>query len=178
LPDSPTIARSRGLPPPRIVVADDDIDIRELIAIMLRSRGFDVVVAPDGDAALAAILSDGADGLVSDFQMPGLDGLTLCRVLRGLGPYIALPIVMFTGIGVADPRLLPLRDMNELRILHKPMGLREIGPALTDMIPTTVSGFGVGIRADVGAPGMSAATISPAFPFPGVAANVTTLVTS
>jgi len=159
-------------------VADDDVDLRELIAIMLRSRGFDVVVAPDGEAALAVILSDGADGLVSDFQMPGLDGLTLCRVLRGLGAYMALPIVMFTGIGVADPRLLPLRDMNEVRILHKPMGLREIGPALTEMIPTAVNGCGVAMLADVGAPGMSAATMSPAFNFRTVAANVTSLVTS
>jgi DNA-binding response OmpR family regulator len=160
------------------VVADDDIDLRELIAIMLRSRGFDVVVAPDGDAALAAILSGGADGLVSDFQMPGLDGLTLCRLLRGLGAYIALPIVMFTGIGVADPRLLPLRDINELRILHKPMGLREIAPTLIEMIPAAVNRFGMGMHADVGAPAVSAATISRAFTFPGVAANVTTLVTS
>lgn len=177
MPHSPTITPSREAPPPRIVVADDDVDLRELIAIMLRRRGFDVVVASDGDAALALILSDGADGVVSDFQMPGLDGLSLCRVLRGLGAYIALPIVMFTGIGVADPRLLPLRDMNELRILHKPMGLREIAPTLIEMIPTAVHGFGVGMLADVGAPGMSAA-ISSAFTFPGVAANVTTLVTS
>jgi CheY-like chemotaxis protein len=114
---SPTITCSREAPPPRIVVADDDAELRELIAIMLRRRGFEVVLASDGAAALAVILSDGADGLVSDLQMPGLDGLTLCRVLRGLG-------------------------------------------------------------AGVGAPGMSAATIWPAFTFPGVAANVTTLVTS
>lgn len=175
---SPTITRSREAPPPRIVVADDDVDLRELIAIMLRRRGFDVVVVSDGEAALAVILSDGADGLVSDFQMPGLDGLTLCRVLRGLGAYTVLPIVMFTGMEVADPRLLPLRGINELRILHKPLGLREIAPTLVEMIPTAVNGFGVGITADVGAPGMSATTISPAFTFPRVAANVTTLVTS
>lgn len=168
MPDNPTIALSRGAPPPRIVVADDSVDIRELIAIMLRSRGFDVVVAPDGGAALAAILSDGADGLVSDFQMPGLDGLELCRVLRGLRAYTALPIVMFTGVGVADPRLLPLRDMNELRILYKPMGLREIGPALIEMMPPSIPGFGEGMRPCEGVPGMSAA----------IAATVTTAVTS
>jgi len=83
MPVTPTISSSRGELPPRVVVADDDMDLRELIALMLRSRGFDVVVASNGDAALAAILSDGADGLVSDFQMPGLNGLTLSRVLRG-----------------------------------------------------------------------------------------------
>lgn len=131
------------------MVADDDIDIRELIALMLRSRGFEVVVASDGDAALAAILSDGADGLVSDVQMPGLDGLTLCRVLRGLRAYTALPIVMFTDVGKEDPRLLPLRQMNELCILHKPMGLSAIVPALIEMIPTSLPNVGAGMHARV-----------------------------
>jgi CheY-like chemotaxis protein len=132
------------------VVADNDTDIRELIALILRSRGFDVVVASDGEAALAAILSDGADGLVSDFQMPGLDGLTLCRVLRGLRAYTALPIVMFTAVA-EDPRLHPLREMNELCILHKPMGLRAIVPALVEMIPTSLPSVGAGMHARVGA---------------------------
>jgi DNA-binding response OmpR family regulator len=118
-----------------------------LVALTLRSRGFDVVVAPDGDAALAAILSDGADGLVSDFQMPGLDGLTLCRVLRSLRAYAALPVVIFTGLEDRDPRLVPLRDIGELRILHKPTGLREIAPALIEMIPTNLTGMGMCTRA-------------------------------
>jgi DNA-binding response OmpR family regulator len=147
MPDNPTISRNRAAPPPRIVVADDSFELCGLIALMLRSRGFDVVVASNGDAALAAILSDGADGLVSDFQMPGLDGLTLCRVLRGLRAYVALPIVIFTGLQDRDPRLVPLRDIGELRILHKPMGLREIAPALIEMIPTNGSGTRMRARA-------------------------------
>jgi DNA-binding response OmpR family regulator len=147
MPDNPTISRSRGAPPPRIVVADDSFELCGLVALMLRCRGFDVVVASDGDAGLAAILSDGADGLVSDFQMPGLDGLTLCRVLRGLRAYAALPIVIFTGLEDRDPRLVPLRDIGDLRILHKPMGLREIAPALIEMIPTNVTGIGMRTRA-------------------------------
>jgi CheY-like chemotaxis protein len=76
--------------------------------------------------------------------MPGLDGLTLCRVLRGLRAYAFLPIVVFTGVAENDPCLVPLRDMNEVRILYKPMGLREIVPALFEMMPATMTGFGVG----------------------------------
>jgi CheY-like chemotaxis protein len=116
--------------------------MRELIALMLRSCGFDVVVASDGDAALAAIPSDGADGLVSDLQMPGVDGLMLCRVLRGLRSYATLPIVLFTGVAEADPCLLRLREINEPRILHKPKALRGIAPAFMEMIPTTATGSG------------------------------------
>ncbi len=145
MPD--TLKMPRGGGAPRIVAADDSVAMRQLIALMLRSCGFDVVVASDGDAALTAILSDGADGLVSDLQMRGLDGLMLCRVLRGLRAYAALPIVLFTGVAEADPCLLPLRDINELRILHKPMGLREIAPALVEMIPTTATGSGAELNA-------------------------------
>lgn len=68
-------------------------------------------------------------------------------MLRGLRAYTALPIVIFTGVGDGKPRLLLLPDINEPRILHQPMGLREIAPALIDMIPTAVTGFGVGMKA-------------------------------
>jgi CheY-like chemotaxis protein len=155
MPETGTIFSSRGVPPPRIVVADDDADLRDLIALMLRSRGFDIVAASNGDTALAAILVDGADGLVSDLQMPGIDGLTLCRVLRGVRDYALLPIVVFTGVAENDPCLLPLRDIHEVRILHKPMGLREIAPALLEMIPATIAGFGVG-KARASVPATSA----------------------
>jgi CheY-like chemotaxis protein len=142
-----TLKMARGGGAPRIVAADDNVALRDVIALTLRSRGFDVVVASDGEAALAAILSDGADGLISDVQMPGLDGLTLCRVLRGLRAYAALPIVVFTGVAAADPCLRPLRDISELRILHKPQGLREIALAFMEMIPTTATGFGMDLHA-------------------------------
>ena len=145
MPD--TLKMCRGGGAPCIVAADDRVAMRDLVAPMLRNRGFDVVVASDGDAALAVILADGADGLVSDLQMPGLDGLMLCRVLQGLRAYAALPIVLFTGVAEADPRLLPLRHINELRVLHKPMGLREIAPAFMEMIPTTATGSGAELDA-------------------------------
>lgn len=102
MPETATIS-SRGAPPPRIVVADDHVDTRELIATVLSSGGFDVVAAPSGDAALSVILSDGADGLVGDFQMPGLDGVTLCRLLRGLRTDAALIPRTLIGFRVGMP---------------------------------------------------------------------------
>lgn len=121
---------------PRIVVADDNIDMGGLIGLLLRSRGFDVAVLPNGEAALDAILSDGADGLVCDFHMDGLNGLMLCRVLRSLRASMMLPIVVFTGADRNDGCLLPLRQMNDVRILHKPLGFGDIAPVLMEMIPT------------------------------------------
>jgi two-component system response regulator MprA len=119
---------------PRIVVAEDNEALRDLIALVLEHRGFDVVATSDGEAALASILAEGANGLVSDLTMPRLDGLALCRVLRALRAYTALPIVVFTGVDRDDPRLRPLHNMNELQILAKPMGLQGIAPALHRML--------------------------------------------
>jgi DNA-binding response OmpR family regulator len=117
-------------------VVDDDIDMRELIALTLRHRGFDVVAVGDGTAAMATIVSDGVDALVTDLQMPGYDGVTLCRSLRALRISPALPIVVFTGVGRNDARLDALRDLSDIRVLHKPMGLGQIAPTLIEMIPT------------------------------------------
>jgi DNA-binding response OmpR family regulator len=124
-------------------VVDDDIDMRELIALTLRHRGFDVVAVADGTAAMATIVSEGADALVTDLQMPGYDGLTLCRSLRALRASPALPIVVFTGVGKNDARLEVLCHMNDIRVLHKPKGLGQIAHALMELTPTTATGFGI-----------------------------------
>jgi len=71
----------------------------------------------------------------------------LCRVLRALRASAALPIVVFTGVGENDVRLAALRDINDIRVLHKPMGLGEIARTLMEMIPTTASGFGAATNA-------------------------------
>jgi CheY-like chemotaxis protein len=126
-----------GVSPARVVVVDDGVEARNVVALLLQHDGFDVVTAADGDAALATILSDGADAIVSDLQMPGLDGLTLCRVLRSWRASQAIPIVVFTGAPREDPRLAALRELSGVTVLHKPMGLREISPVLSSMLATT-----------------------------------------
>lgn len=130
-----------GIPnPPRVVVAEDSKPLRHLVTLLLRTHGFDVAAVRDGKAALEAIRSDGADCLVSDLYMPGLDGLTLTRMLRSLRAYVALPIVVFTAAAPDDPRVQPLHDLPAVRVLHKPTDLQAIAPALVEMIASTANG--------------------------------------
>jgi DNA-binding response OmpR family regulator len=71
--------------PPRVIVADDDPDLRQLVAFALRVRGFDVVQAADGAEALATLGlgPTGADDIVvADVRMPELSGLELLSALR------------------------------------------------------------------------------------------------
>jgi DNA-binding response OmpR family regulator len=79
----------------RVLVVDDDRAIRESLARALQLDGYDVQMAPDGAAALAAIRAARPDVAIVDVMMPNIDGLTLCRVLRAEKD--RLPILMLTA---------------------------------------------------------------------------------
>jgi sigma-B regulation protein RsbU (phosphoserine phosphatase) len=66
----------------RVLVADDSEPVRLLLAAMLESLGYEVIEAQDGNEAYRSALAGRIHMVVSDWQMPGLDGLALCRKLR------------------------------------------------------------------------------------------------
>ena len=66
----------------RIVVCDDESHIRRAISMKLTKGGFAVEAAPDGQAAWEAVCRETPAMVVTDYQMPRMDGLTLCRQLR------------------------------------------------------------------------------------------------
>ena len=81
----------------RIVVADDDGDIRRLMGFTLRRRGHEVVEAAAGDAALALIRSQPPDLVVLDVQMPGLTGLEVLQALGGDAATRAMPVLLVSA---------------------------------------------------------------------------------
>lgn len=86
---------------PSVLVVDDDAPVRRMLERTLGAEGYDVHVAPDGGAALAAVERAVPDLLVLDVAMPGLDGLAVARRLRG--KRLSTPILLLTARdGVAD----------------------------------------------------------------------------
>lgn len=80
-----------------VVVADDDVDIANLIAFTLRSDGLEVAVVLEGEAAIDLCKEEDVDLLVLDLMMPGTDGMEVCRQLR-LDPRTKdLPVLMMTA---------------------------------------------------------------------------------
>lgn len=80
------------------LVIDDDSRLRQVLARLLRVGGFATVdEAADGEEALAALKNRKADLIVTDFQMPRMDGLALVKHLRGSGDQT--PIIMISGHG-------------------------------------------------------------------------------
>ncbi|MBS2533904.1 response regulator transcription factor [Catenulispora sp. NF23] len=107
----------------RILVVDDDPEVREAVCEAMRVEGHEVAGAADGVRALAAVSAWSPDALVLDVLMPGLDGLAVCRRLRALGDRV--PILVLTARGSVSDRVDGL-DAGADDYLAKPFALREL----------------------------------------------------
>lgn len=81
----------------RIVVADDDADIRELVEFKLTALGHEIVAVPDGAAAVEACQAQRPDLAVLDVMMPGVSGLDAIRVIRADPMLSDLPVILLTA---------------------------------------------------------------------------------
>jgi CheY-like chemotaxis protein len=89
----------------RIVLAEDEPDIRMVAARILRNAGHTVTEAPDGAAALEAVLADSTHIVISDIDMPVMTGIQLCQALRAHAETRNVPVVLVSGSLVpGDPR--------------------------------------------------------------------------
>lgn len=81
----------------RILVVDDDVAIRSLLADLLDLEGYHVETAADGDQALRAITTQPFDCILLDIMMPGLDGHAVLQRIRQSAFGVELPVVMLTA---------------------------------------------------------------------------------
>jgi len=106
----------------RILIVDDDSEIRSLLADYLEINGFQTFLAADGDAMWRALNQEAVDLIVLDLSLPGEDGLQLCRKLRVKSE---IPVVMLTARGEPLDRILGL-EMGADDYLAKPFEPREL----------------------------------------------------
>ena len=85
----------------RIVVADDEADIRRLVVFTLRRRGYTILEASAGDSALELIRQEKPDLAVLDVMMPGLSGLEVAQALKSDAATASIPIIVLSAKGQA-----------------------------------------------------------------------------
>lgn len=108
----------------KILVIDDEENIRELIKFNLETAGYKVELAADGQQGLDK-LNHSIDLVVLDLMLPIIDGLSVCRTIRGNEDYQQLPIIMLTAKGGEVDRILGL-EMGADDYLTKPFSPREL----------------------------------------------------
>ncbi|MDR7324806.1 MULTISPECIES: response regulator transcription factor [Catenuloplanes] len=102
----------------RVLVADDDANVRQLLSMTLRAAGFEVVTAPDGARAVRAAATTHPDVVVLDMAMPGRSGFDVADEMRASDPP---PAVLFL---TARPD--PDQRLGEAAFLAKPFALADL----------------------------------------------------
>lgn len=110
---------------PRILVVEDDPDIRMILRAVLQREGYAVLTAADGEEGLRAVEAFVPDLILLDVMMPKMDGRQLCRTVKGNLRTSQIPIIMLTAMGEADDKILGL-DLGANDYITKPYEQREL----------------------------------------------------
>lgn len=117
----------------RILFVDDEPSIRKVVAAQLARDGHDVVLAEDGDAAVAALTASPVDLVLTDLRMPGLDGMGLLRWIETTQP--RLPVVVLTAHGTVDVAVEAMRH-GAFDFLSKPFDQDELRAVVAKALST------------------------------------------
>ncbi len=131
----------------RVLIADDDAVVRDVVRRYLERDGLEVRVAGDGNEALRVLGTERIDVAVLDVMMPGPNGLSLCRTLRQGGDY-TVPVILLTALSEEDDRIAGLESGAD-DYLTKPFSPRELAlrvrsvlrraPAPSSALPLEIS---------------------------------------
>lgn len=110
----------------KVLVAEDETDLRKMMKILLEIHGFDVIEAADGFEAVEKAVDEAPDLILMDMAMPVMGGLDSTRTIRRHQQLDEIPIVAVTAYGdFYDQRA---RDAGCTDVLHKPLDFGQLKP--------------------------------------------------
>ena len=116
-----------------ILVADDESHILNVVSLKLRNAGFKVLTARDGQEALEMAQQQHPDLLITDYHMPQLSGLELCRRLKQDASLPQIPVIMLTARGYhLEPQ--DTEQSGSLRMLSKPFSPRQLLATVNEVL--------------------------------------------
>jgi DNA-binding response OmpR family regulator len=110
---------------PHVLIVEDDVHIRDLIALHLGLEGLQTSAVGDGRQALDRVTTEAFDLVLLDLMLPGIDGISICRALRRSGPNQDAPVLMLTARRAESDKVLGLESGAD-DYLAKPFGVREL----------------------------------------------------
>jgi DNA-binding response OmpR family regulator len=109
----------------RVLVVDDDEDSRRLLAHLLERKGYAVVLADGGPAALATLEKEDVDVVVLDVMMPIMDGFAVCRELKKSPGTASVPVILLTARDDMETRATGMK-LGVSDFLAKPVNKEEL----------------------------------------------------
>lgn len=119
-----------------VLIADDEMHILRAAEFKLKRSGFEVTCVDDGQAAWEAIEVRMPDILITDFHMPRMDGLALCRKVRETPSTAELPIIMLTAKGFDLSGDDGTAELNIAAVLAKPFSPRGLVQCIQEVLET------------------------------------------
>lgn len=119
---------------PRILIVDDEAEIRSLMKEILEGNGYEVDEAPDGNEAVRSMAAARADLVITDMLMPDKEGLETMREIRSSHPDVK--IIAISGGGLIGPEsyLTLAKSLGADRTFTKPFDLHEVLGAIEELI--------------------------------------------
>lgn len=134
--------------PYRVLVVDDEAHILQVLSLKLRNAGYAVATAVDGEEAYEYALKEAPDVIITDFQMPYMTGLELCRALAGNPATAGIPVIMLTARGHAlDQEDLALGNIKD--VLSKPFSPRAVVDQIQRLLAGSAGKIGPQFRSEV-----------------------------
>lgn len=122
----------------KVLLCDDEIHILRAAELKVARAGYDVRIARDGQQAWEMILEDMPDVLVTDVQMPRLDGFQLSQRIRGNSDTKDLPVLMLTAKGFELEQQELMEKWGIIDIVAKPFSPRELVRRIDQIVDSTV----------------------------------------
>ena len=107
----------------KILVADEEKEIRSLLDDFLKIEGYEVVLAADGEQALELAETEDPQAIILDIKMPGLDGIEVCKRLKEKEQTRFIPVIIITGF---EDNKLDALDMGADDFVNKPFDMVEL----------------------------------------------------
>ncbi len=121
------------MPAARVLVVDDEVQYVDVVAFKFRNAGLDVLTARDGLEALQLALRERPAAIVSDYQMPDLNGMELCRQLRADPRTASVPFILLTAYGL-EIEDAGLSESGISAVMSKPFSPRELLARMTELL--------------------------------------------
>ena len=126
----------RRLTPKRILTVDDSKTMRDMVGFTLRGAGYEVIEADDGVKALSVLNGASVDLVITDINMPNMDGVTLIKQLRARAAFKSTPILILTTEG-SDEKKAEGRAAGATGWIVKPFVPDKLLQVVTKVCPKT-----------------------------------------